>query len=274
LIQWYIDNGYLEVTTDAKGKEKKDWSDPSHRGDKLVKASKDVWKSFSALFPKITKERDYSHGDRHGLYYLSGISFGSPMDHHLDHHWITTKALQEAMDHHGSPISPTLHYVLDVVSKLPPTEFKLLNKLLNKMGGKMVIHGDPRLPERVSGDPNGDPNGDPLVIQKDTPTVSITGSNASLSGVTAPVASNAVGHVGNISQDNSTKNFDRKPRSNLEVSDKCVAKYSNIYGIPKGAELTILKIEDDIATVTFDGCRSVSGVDVPMDHLLPIVGRI
>jgi putative DNA primase/helicase len=233
LIQWYIDNGYLEVTTDAKGKEKKDWSDPSHRGDKLVKGSKDVWKSFSALFPKITKERDYSHGDRHGLYYLSGISFGSPMDHHLDHHLDHQKPAQEAMDHHGSPISPTLHYVLDVVSKLPPTEFKLLNKLLNTMGGKMVIHGDPRLPERVSGDPNGDPNGDPLVIQKDTPTVSITGSNASLNGVTAPVASNAVGHVGNVSQDNSTKNFDRKP--SLKVGDKCIAKYSNIYGIPKGA---------------------------------------
>lgn len=75
---------------------------------------------------------------------------------------------------------------------------------------------------------------------------------------------------------NSSQNFSSssdnhiEPEKKLKVNQKCKAIHSDIYGIPNNGELTIMRIDDNIATVTFKGCRSHSGVDIPLDLLEPL----
>lgn len=77
---------------------------------------------------------------------------------------------------------------------------------------------------------------------------------------------------------NSSQNFSSSSENpiqldkKLKVNQKCKAIHSNIYGIPNNQELTILRIDDNIATVTFKGCRSPKGVDIPLDLLEPVQG--
>lgn len=72
---------------------------------------------------------------------------------------------------------------------------------------------------------------------------------------------------------NSSQNFSSssenpiEPEKKLKVNQKCKAIHNDIYGIPNDQELTILRIDDNIATVTFKGCRSPKGVDIPLDLL-------
>ncbi len=74
LYQWYIDNGYLTIITNSKGEQKKDWTEPARRGDKLIKVSKDVYQRFQELFPTAKTGTDYSR-ERAGQIYLEGIGF-------------------------------------------------------------------------------------------------------------------------------------------------------------------------------------------------------
>ena len=75
---------------------------------------------------------------------------------------------------------------------------------------------------------------------------------------------------------NSSQNFSSssdkniEPEKKLKVNQKCKAIHNDIYGIPNDQPLTIVRIDDNIATVTFKGCRSNSGVDIPLDLLEPL----
>jgi predicted transcriptional regulator len=75
---------------------------------------------------------------------------------------------------------------------------------------------------------------------------------------------------------NSPQNFSSssdnhiEPEKKLKVNQKCKAIHSDIYGIPDNEPLTIIRIDDNMATVTFKGCRSHSGVDIPLDLLEPL----
>ncbi len=75
---------------------------------------------------------------------------------------------------------------------------------------------------------------------------------------------------------NSSQNFSSSSENPIEsekklkVNQKCKAIHNDIYGIPNNQELTILRIDDNIATVTFKGCRSPKGVDIPLDLLKPL----
>ncbi len=70
----------------------------------------------------------------------------------------------------------------------------------------------------------------------------------------------------------SSSDQDIEPEKKLKINQKCKAIHSDIYGIPNNQELTITRIDDNIATVTFKGCRSLSGVDIPLDLLEPLGG--
>lgn len=77
LYQWYLDNGYVEIITDAKGKEKPDWSDPSRKNDSFVKASHQVTQMFLELFPKAGWGRENGHHPTHAKQkFLTEIGFG------------------------------------------------------------------------------------------------------------------------------------------------------------------------------------------------------
>ena len=156
MSQWYIDNGIAEIVVVTKGNQKKEKLDficePSRGDDKYIKASKLLHQRFLELFPKIKKERDYSHGDRHGLFYLAGIGFGSPVGSPAGSPMDQQKPLQGAVDHQGSPVSPTLSDALKLIAKLTPIEREFLVSRLK--GVQLVIHDDPRLYERVAADPS------------------------------------------------------------------------------------------------------------------------
>ena len=80
-------------------------------------------------------------------------------------------------------------------------------------------------------------------------------------------ASNSI----NLSQNfSSSPSSDTDQTSPLKVGSKCIARYPDIYGVPSDKELTIRRIDDNMATVDYSGCRSISGVDVPLDLLKPL----
>ncbi len=278
LSQWYIDNGFIEIEVDSKGKQKKIPHHPSNR-DKLISGSNHIYDSFSKLFPKITKERDYSHGDRHGQWFLSGIGInshqGSAVDQHgspVDHHSDRSKPAQDRVDHHGSPVlSPLLTQIIDLIKKLPDSE---LDKL-----AQLVIHDDPKNQKSSTASDSANlstnKSGDPLVIHADPsliPDVNLyqaridTTNSSQVIGSTnvngLNTANPCVGGNAEFKQDNSRKNFPNDSNlPELKVGDKCKPKYKDPIWLPIGEELTILKIDGNIVTVTFPGCLSPTGVE-------------
>lgn len=80
-------------------------------------------------------------------------------------------------------------------------------------------------------------------------------------------ASNSFNLSQNFSSASNPHTEDTKP---LKVGSKCIARYPDIYGVPSDKELTIRRIDDNVATVDYSGCRSISGVDVPLDLLKPL----
>ena len=121
LKDWYLANGTLMLTTDAKGREKLEWHDQPRRGDKNVKAPNQVYQRFSELFPKVRKLIDTSRGDRTGQAYLQDIKI---VEASLKTGVNADVELDEA-------ISPTLAYALEVIEKLSPAERQLfVNKLV------------------------------------------------------------------------------------------------------------------------------------------------
>jgi len=76
LRKWYVDNGYLEIEKDAKGKEKLNWLDSGSRQDRLVTSSNKVISRFLELFPQAKRFTDNSRATGHpGRAYIQGIGF-------------------------------------------------------------------------------------------------------------------------------------------------------------------------------------------------------
>lgn len=74
LRSWYIGNGTLVITTDAKGKEKTEWYDQARTWDKNVKGANQIYPRLKELFPKIEKGVETVDKDRKNQAYLSGVA--------------------------------------------------------------------------------------------------------------------------------------------------------------------------------------------------------
>jgi hypothetical protein len=85
--------------------------------------------------------------------------------------------------------------------------------------------------------------------------------------VVNPAVSVGVSGEGDVVAGNSTKNFASPDSPKLRPGDRVKVNHASIYGIPANRALTIVKIEGELATVTFKGCRSVSGCEVPLSEL-------
>ena len=80
LRQWYQDNGTLEIEYGSRGGEKFIWHDQPNGNDKNVKASNQIYKRFSELFPNIKKTRETTDLERKGQFYLAGITLRASTD--------------------------------------------------------------------------------------------------------------------------------------------------------------------------------------------------
>ena len=235
LEQWYIDNGTLVITTNEKGKQIRDWHDQVRRGDKNVKASNQVAARFSQLFPNVKKEQDNSTSGKRGEWYLSGLSFGGDVDRNSS--------------------KPTANQVFALIQELSIEDQLEVIKAMhcNQEVAKLLRIASQACDSDVIASPTASPTASQCSAVSNSP-VSLDSSNALISQ----------GNARDNTIDNSTKNFDS---SELKVGDKCKAKHSNLYQVPKNKELTITNIEGDMATITFPGCRSNKGVDIPLNAL-------
>ena len=69
-----------------------------------------------------------------------------------------------------------------------------------------------------------------------------------------------------IQSGDATNNFFPTAHSCFREGDRCKAKRP-LWGIPNGRICTIIKINNGIATLFYKGCKSPSGVDVPLGEL-------
>ena len=76
LQQWYVDNGYAEFETDAKGNKKIKFLDSGSIGDRPIKRSSDVISRFLEIFRKAKRGSDNSRATGHpNRAYIEGIGF-------------------------------------------------------------------------------------------------------------------------------------------------------------------------------------------------------
>lgn len=182
------------------------------------------------------------------------------------------KALLRENGEAGEAISTTLAQVLDTFCNLSSRQQLAMKKLL-LFRSEVGPTGSPASPSAPSKDSlphhcltNCLTTASPI----NSPVTATNNSNAGITSVSASNSTNSNNASGNVTQDNSTKNFAVPSVPKFKVGDKCKAKHPDIYGLPGTNELKITKIEGNMATVTFDGCRSVSGVDVPLSDLEPV----
>lgn len=105
----------------------------------------------------------------------------------------------------------------------------------------------------------------------DVPSVSSSNNSGQNTPNTVSQSGSAITTSFNSLQNfSSSSELDIEPEKKLKVNQKCKGIHNDTYGIPDNTELTIIRIDDNIATVTFKGCRSHSGVDIPLDLLEPL----
>lgn len=76
LQKWYVENGYGEIETDTKGRQKIKILDSGSRSDKPIKQSSDVGARFLEIFTKAKRGKDTTRRNGHpGRVYLHGIGF-------------------------------------------------------------------------------------------------------------------------------------------------------------------------------------------------------
>jgi phage/plasmid-associated DNA primase len=206
LFQWYLDNGYVEITTDAKGKQKNIWNEPIHRDDKLVKASHQVFQRFSELFPKIKREEDKSNRGKKGSWYLSGINIGGATGGAIG--GATGGALAPSQSQGGASgaILSTLRLLIEQLKYLDEQQVTDLVKQLESKYGLIAPLAPLVELARVEAPPMAPPEA-PLSSTDDlNAKFTVNTSSAYNEGSTAVVA-NAIGEIGSISQDNHNNFF-------------------------------------------------------------------
>lgn len=251
LFQWYLDNGYVEITTDAKGKQKNIWSEPQRRGDSCVKASHQVFQRFSELFPKIKREEDKSNRGKKGSWYLSGINIGGAIG------GATGGALAPSQSQSGASGATlaTLRLLIEQLKNLDHQQVEDLVKQLESEHGLIAPLAPLVELARVEAPPMAPPEAPLSSTDDPSATFTVNTSNAYNEGSTAVVA-NAIGEIGSISQNNHN-NFFADQRPPFKVGSK-VAHVD-----PKRESYhwhgTITAIDGDKAKVRWDERKGMKG---------------
>lgn len=250
LQKWYVDNGYAEFETDTKGREKIKFLDSGSRGDRLIKRSSDVISRVLEVFTKAKRGKDNSRASGHpGRAYIQGLGF--------------VGQVSNAQKFAYESIASKIDYLTVEECKL------LISKLASKVESPVWTQQPQQTEEsRVLGSSmdsaeNVLDSSANTMASPDLPTITVTDSTISNQNSCGSVAS---GVSRDVTVKNSTKNFASavpkfRPGDRVRVLDP------KIYGIPANRVLTITKIEGDLATVTFKGCRSISGCEVPLSEL-------
>lgn len=210
LFQWYLDNGYAEIEIDTKGKEQADWSDPSRKSDKLVKADHQVRERFLELFPQAGWGRENGHHPTRAKHkFLTGIGFGEPYGNSSGEPYGNSSNNGISSMVTAGTLSPSSYLksvgVETFLSNLEPQQ---LQEMWTKMYQRSSRSSHP-YQEEVKEFPEGSP-------------VEITGSGNNAS-FTNSSGSNAfvLGNAG-TSVDNSTKNFPPASVSDLKEGDRVI----------------------------------------------------
>ncbi|MBE9191395.1 DUF3854 domain-containing protein [Gloeocapsopsis crepidinum LEGE 06123] len=215
LLKWYVDNGFLTITTNSKGDTKRDWVEPSRRGDKLVKVSKDVCQRFQEIFPKTKRETDYTRGSHTGQVYLSGIGFTAEALHKSPAEALhKSPALTESAAEPHKALSATSYYIFQQIERLSVEERSALIKIVNQRWEiqNSDLAASAALPESVS-DLCSASAGDLCSASADnSPLTSTDSPNAYLNVVSANRALNT--GSGDITLGNTTKNFADQNQNN------------------------------------------------------------
>lgn len=250
LTKWYVEHGYAAIETNAKGQQKPNFLDSGSPGDRPVKKIGDVPSRFLELFPKAKRGKENGRHPTHAndVYLLNlGIGEGNSTSNGTSRSYAVTPA--EYLESVG----------LDsFIASLPA---QLLENL------RVKIENQPSHPSTPSNDkdctlPPSFPSSlhHPSTSPNSPESISFTDFLAPNGVITGNVAS------GGVTVNNSAKNFD-SDRPDFRPGDRVKAKSPGIYGIPANRVLTIVKIEGDMATVTFKGCRSIDGCPVSLSEL-------
>ncbi len=101
LKDWYLSTGALEIEINDKGKEKLIWYEQAKKGDGNVKGKPQIFKRFSEIFPKITRDRQTTRGDSHGRVFLTGICFSDRTNESSGEDAVKTETLTTVSGEHG-----------------------------------------------------------------------------------------------------------------------------------------------------------------------------
>lgn len=261
--QWYIDNGTLSIFTTDKGKEQPEWHEQVDRKDKNVRGANQIYQRFSELFPKITRRIETQVEGKKGQAYLYGIAIseaGEPVGEPVGEAASRSVSGGEP----GEPVEATLINLLDRLKELEPLKLrKILLDFLTE--NKLDITGSPDSLAVVAGavaSPTGSLTASPASLENDQVI------NVDRSSFNNAIPIQAAENTKNkIRAGDNNNNFFPTAHSCFRVGDRCKAKKINTWSIPNGRICTIIKIDNGMATVSYKGCRSPNGVDIPLTDL-------
>ena len=267
LQDWYIANATLVITIDEKGKEKREWHDQPRRGDKTIKGSNHIVQRFTELFPKAIKGVESGHHPLHpkGVF-LEGIAFGEGSGEGSGEGKNNDISRAGRLGRQFGDPAECLRS-MGIKDFLALFDAEQLHQLREELA-KLPSQPSHPLPERKIDFPADFPTDLPLP----SPGISVENSPGSINASpnNSPRAINGPVTGSDISIGNITKNFGSTSAPVFKEGDKCKAKHPHIWDIPDNKILTIQAINGDIATVTFNGCRSITGSDVLLSELEPL----
>lgn len=212
LRKWYVDNGYLEIEKDAKGKEKLNWLDSGSRQDRLVTSSNKVISRFLELFPQAKRFTDTTRANGHpGRAYIQGIGFVGQVSE-------SQKFVYES-------ISSKIDYL--TVEECQLLISKLNSKLNTQLKPQHTQHQEQAKVSRlnvastIGSTKTQHRDADPSI--NESPSSVTDSSNAD--GV---LASTVAG--GSVTIDNSRKNFD-PPSVDFKVGDRVLIDCPGLTGV-------------------------------------------
>ncbi len=182
---------------------------------------------------------------------------------------LTSEGLLNIKNNTGRGRIPALYVVTPNLRELKQIEEGLKHGMLAEQGEEALLQEND--PSREGSHRSHSTHNNVRDVNN-VPTLK-SGSNSAQNAPNIGQISNtaAPNHV-NLSQNFSSSDTESQqdhlqPSKTLKVGSKCKATQPDIYGLPGTNELRITRIEDNMATVTFDGCRSPNGVDIPLDLL-------
>lgn len=263
LREWYIANGTLEIQRTSDGKEKQEWHEQVNNRDRNIKGANQVYQRFSKLFPKVIRVRDSQSADRKGQWYLAGIGISEASE-------AVGEAVGEAVSRSQSgseaseAVETTLLQLLNQIKTLEPLELRrILLRITDSGEGEQTASLASLVDTaRAVASPIASPTASPASLENNQ----VMYADQSNPQKSTPIQAATV--KGNtIQSGDATNNFFPTAHSYFKEGDRCKAKRP-FWGVPYGKICTIIKINTNgTATVSFKGCTSPTGSDVPLGEL-------